>query len=101
MKVVFRQTGGFAGLVRGAELDTETLPPEEAANLRSLVQQSDLRNLRAGDESDEWRDLREYEISVETGQGVHDVAFDDRNIPAGAAPLLDFLKGYSEPRPLM
>ncbi len=99
MKLVFQQTGGFAGLVRGVELDTETLPPEEAAKLRSLVQQSDLRSHRAGNESD-WRDLLEYEIRVETGQGVHDVAFDDSNIPAGAAPLLDFLKGYSEPRPL-
>lgn len=99
MKVVFRQTGGYAGLVRGVELDTDDLPPEEAGKLRSLVQQSDLRSFEAGNESS-WRDLQEYEISVETGQGVHDVAFDDSNIPAGAAPLLDFLKRYSGPRTL-
>ncbi len=100
MKVVFRQSGGFAGLIRGVELDTDDLPPEKAAELYSLVQQSDLQSTRGGSES-RWRDLQTYEISVETGEGVYEVAFDDSNIPAGVAPLLAFLKKCSEPWPLM
>lgn len=87
-------------MIRGVELDTDNLPPEEAAELHSLVQQSDLQSTTTGGNESSWRDLQEYEISVETGQGVYDVAFDDSNIPAGAAPLLDFLKRRSESRPL-
>jgi hypothetical protein len=98
MKVVFRQSGGYAGLIRGVELDTDDLPTEEAAELHSLVKQSDLQSAREGNES-EWRDQQTYEISVETDEGVYDVAFDDSNIPAGAAPLLGFLKRRSKPWP--
>jgi hypothetical protein len=99
MKLVFRQSGGYAGLIRGVELDTDDLPPEEAAELHSLVQQSDLQSTSVEDESG-WRDQQTYEISVETDEGVYDVAFDDSNIPPGTAPLLGFLKKRSEPWPL-
>ncbi len=37
MKVCFLQSGGFAGLRMGVELDSETLPPAEAQALRQLV----------------------------------------------------------------
>lgn len=99
MKVVFRQSGGFAGLIRGVELCTDDLPPEEARELCSLVQRSDLRSTRGGSD-DHWRDPQTYEISVETGEGVYEVTFDDSSIPAGAAPLLNFLKKRAEPWPL-
>ncbi len=99
MKVVFRQSGGFAGLIRAVELDTDDLPPEEAAELYSLVQQSDLQNTRGESES-RWRDLQTYEIRVETGEDVYEVAFDDSNVPAGVTPLLAFLRKRSKPLPL-
>jgi hypothetical protein len=98
MKVVFRQSGGFAGLIRGTELDAEDLPPEQVVALRSLVERNDLQG--ASGESTEARDLRTYELTVKTDEGVHRVAFDERNIPEGLAPLLDTLKERSGPRPL-
>ena len=34
MKIRFRQTGGFGGLVLGCDLDTSTLPPAERKSSR-------------------------------------------------------------------
>jgi hypothetical protein len=100
MKVVFRQSGGFAGLMLGTELNTNDLPPEEAATLRSLVRQSDLQR-PIGETASRARDLRTYEITVETDEGdVHHVAFDDSNVPRGVGPLLDMLRERAGPRPL-
>ncbi len=33
MKVTFQQSGGFAGLIRGCILDTDSLPPGDAEAL--------------------------------------------------------------------
>ncbi len=86
-------------MIWGTELDTDDLTPEEAAELRSLVQQSDLRSTRE-ESASRARDLQMYEITVATDEGVYHVAFDDSNIPAGATPLLAFLRKRSEPWPL-
>lgn len=37
MKICYRKSGGFAGLVKGVDLDTDALPPAEAETLRQLV----------------------------------------------------------------
>ena len=38
MKITFRQSGGYAGLIMGSEIDTDSLAAEEAAKLQSLVE---------------------------------------------------------------
>jgi emfourin len=100
MRVVFRQSGGFAGLILGTELNTNDLPPEEAATLRSLVQQGNLQS-PIGETASRARDLRTYEIIVEPDEGdSYHVAFDDSNVPRGVGPLLDMLRERARPRPL-
>jgi hypothetical protein len=100
MKVVFRESGGFAGLSLGTELNTDDLPLEEAATLRSLVQQSDLQS-PIGETASRARDLRTYEITVEPDEGdPYHVAFDDSNVPRGVRPLVDMLTERAGPRPL-
>jgi hypothetical protein len=43
MQLRVRRTGGFAGIARESPvLDTETLPPEEAQELRALVEEAKL-----------------------------------------------------------
>ena len=37
LKITFRESGGFAGLVRGCELDSSSLPPAAAAALDVLL----------------------------------------------------------------
>ena len=40
MKIEFRQTGGIAGLVKSADIDSDELSAEDAEVLKSLVDQS-------------------------------------------------------------
>ncbi|MEW6349295.1 MAG: protealysin inhibitor emfourin [Thermodesulfobacteriota bacterium] len=97
MKLRFRQSGGFAGLIRGCEIDTDSLPQEEAASLHKLVNKSGI--LKGVKQSNpEARDLIGYEVIVETTEGVFQVAFDDLSVPKDAAGLLEFLQGKAQPR---
>jgi len=99
MKVKFQQSGGFAGLIRGCELDTDDLSADEARTLQSLVEQSNLEGIKGG-QTPGARDLMTYEITVETGEGVHHVSFDDMSMPESVEPLLEFLESRAKPQPL-
>jgi hypothetical protein len=97
MKLVFEQSGGFAGLFRRTELDTAAMAPREAAELRELVKQAGLRSLHRA-EAPQAADLTLYEIHVETDEGGHwEASFDDQSIPREAVPLLLFLRLRSHP----
>lgn len=92
MKLVFEQSGGFAGLFRRTELDTAAMLPREAAELRALVEQAGLRGVQRK-ETPQAADLTIYEIRVETDDGGHwEASFDDLSIPREAVPLLLFLR---------
>ncbi len=99
MKLCFLQSGGFAGLVKGADFDTAALAPAQAKELESLVQQS---AIAASGEflSNAARDLHQYEITIEEGDRKISVTFDDANIPKSAKPLLGFLKKQARPKTL-
>jgi hypothetical protein len=99
MKVRYRQTGGFAGVVLGCELDTEKLPPREAEELERLVKQAELE--KAGvKKSSRGRDLTNYEINVDHNRRTTKASFDDMTAPAHVQALLDFLKSRATARPL-
>jgi hypothetical protein len=98
MKIIFRQSGGYGGLIRGCEIDVDALPADEAAEVRSLVKSSGILGAKSA-RSKAARDVFNYSITVETGSGAHQVEFDDTTIPAGAVPLLDYLRSKSGPRP--
>ncbi len=97
MKLRFRQSGGFAGLIRGYEIDTDSLSPEEAGSLLELVNKSGLLDT-VKEPNPEARDLIGYEVTVETSEGVFQAAFDDLSMPKDAAALLEFLRGKAQPR---
>jgi hypothetical protein len=97
MKLTFRQSGGFAGLSLGCEIDDATLPRAEAARLRRLVQQCRLEDVAAPAGA---RDVTTYEITIETPGGVRRATFHDLAVPERAQPLLDFLQRRAAPRPL-
>jgi hypothetical protein len=99
MKVRFRQTGGFGGLVLGSDLDTSTLPPAEAQELTRLVKQANLEKIHARP-SGKARDLQNYEVAVE-GDGITAKAtFDDMSVDANVEPLLEFLRRRARAIPL-
>jgi hypothetical protein len=96
MKIKFRQSGGYAGLRMGCDLDTKLLSPEEATQLESLVNTSGVLQAN-GDRSENAADLISYEISIETNQGTHQVTFDDLTLPENVLPLLDYLQSRAKP----
>jgi hypothetical protein len=99
MKVRYRQTGGYGGLVLGCELDTETLPPSEGQELARLVKQAALDKVGVK-KNPSGRDLTNYEIAVEDNSRAVKASFDDMSIPAAARPLLDFLRSRATAKPL-
>ncbi|GAB1542070.1 hypothetical protein NUACC21_47440 [Scytonema sp. NUACC21] len=99
MKVKFSQSGGYANLRRGCELDTDLLPSDEAAKLQSLVEQSDILQTQSS-HTPHARDLFNYNITVETNEGAPTVSFDDLSVPENAQPLLNYLQSCAKPLPL-
>jgi hypothetical protein len=99
MKVRYRQTGGFAGLVLGCELDTEKLPRSEAEELMRLVQRAALDTVGIK-KSSRGRDLTNYEMIVQDNGRTTKASFDDMTVPANVQPLLDFLSSRATARPL-
>jgi len=96
MKVTFRQSGGYAGLSRGCELDSATMSRTEAAKLERLVEKS--RGAAAGTTSKPGaRDLTSYRVTVETDKGSHQLEFDDLTVPAEATDLLAYLQRCAKP----
>jgi hypothetical protein len=99
MKVRYRQSGGFAGLILGADLDTDKLPRGEAEGLERLVKRAGLDKIGVK-KSPKGRDLTSYEIIVEDNDRTTKASFDDMTIPGDVQPLLDFLNRRTSTRPL-
>ena len=97
VRVTFVQSGGIVGVARRCELDSSLLPPGEARELESLVEESGL--VSSGEfRSAASRDLRLYEIQLETDTGTVSVTFDDQTLPKRARPLLSFLRRNAKPQ---
>lgn len=100
MKVCFVQSGGFAGAIRGCEVNTADLEAPDAEQLKRLVQESGLVKSHRW-VSEQTRDARQYEITIDEDEhsGIS-VTFDDQNVPASARMLLGFLQQRAKPRGL-
>ena len=99
MKVTFRrQPSTWDPRVLGCQLDTELLPPDEAAQLQSLVEESGV--LRAHSQLTRRPGPQVYEITVETDEGAHQISFDDMTMPEEVTPLVEYLQEHSGPLPL-
>lgn len=94
MRVKFRQSGGFAPIFMGCDLDTEALPAGEAEKLRHLIDESGIFNLESTRVPGA-RDVRMYEIAIERDEGDYEITFDQLSVPAKVKPLLEFLQARS------
>ena len=99
MKVQFVQSGGYLGLIKGCEIDTTTLPEEEAKQLESLVEASGI-SAPTESLSDSARDLQQYEITIDDGTSKISAVLDDETLPPSAKPLVGYLRKRSGPKAL-
>jgi hypothetical protein len=96
MRIQFSQSGGYAGLRMGCDLDTNLLSPDESTQLESLVKTSGVLTSHSS-RSKNAADLINYEITIETNQGIYQVRFDDLTLPESILPLLDYLQSQAKP----
>ena len=92
--VRFRQSGGFAGLVRGAEIDGGELT---GAERRALERADSASSAGHGGAA---RDTFVYELELDTDEGVRRLTFDESGAPAALEPLLQRLSARAKPVPL-
>ncbi|MEM7309160.1 MAG: protealysin inhibitor emfourin [Planctomycetota bacterium] len=98
MRVLFRQTGGLAGLVRGCELDVEELAPVPRRALeRLLAQAGGERELRL--RSGAARGAEVYELHVERDRSeALRIELDEAVLDEPLFELIDFLQERAAPR---
>lgn len=93
-KIRFRQSGGFAGLVRGCDVELDVLDVADRAALERHAKSGS--TTRAPSEA---RDQIVYEIDLETDAGVRRLEFDEASIPNDLAPAVKALAARSKPMP--
>ena len=105
MKISFVQSGGFFGLLKACELDTdsatlaETLSEGTPEEIEQMVKTS---GIFASDTrfSESSRDLYRYNITIADGDSEVSVAYDDATLPASAHTLVDYLRKHARPKAL-
>ncbi len=96
MLIQIERSGGFAGLRKVINLNTETLPPEEASKLHKMVETSGFFNLPEKFPAPKrGADYFLYKLTVETEGRKHTVAVSEQAVPEGLTPLLQFLMTYA------
>ena len=90
MHIVFQRSGGFAGITINFEVNTESLPPEEARQICEWVESAKFFELPEVLNSS-GADQLQYKISVEKDGKTHTVEIDERAMPASLSPLVKWL----------
>jgi hypothetical protein len=92
MHIQFVRSGGFAGARLALQVDTATLPPDEARALEELVEAAAFFSLPetllpAIPQADRYQ----YTITIERGDIRHTVRTSEEMAPSELQPLLDSL----------
>ncbi len=96
MRVEFRQSGGFAGLVRGCELDSAELPPEAQRALERVVREA--RAISAP-RPGRLADALAYELRCVRDGAELRVRFDEVSLSPAQQAVVESLTPYLRPRP--
>lgn len=92
MQVTLERSGGFAGLTTTKVFDTDTLPANEANQLRQLVDASDFFRLPAKIPSKGYQaDRFQYDITVEDNGKQHAVSVGEQALPGTLRPLIEWM----------
>jgi len=94
LKIRFRQSGGFAGLIRGVDLPASEL---STAELRALEHFATGPG-RSPAHSPNGRDMFNYELELDTDHGPVRLEFDESNVPDQLSDLVSSLAKRSGPK---
>ena len=97
MKIQFRQTGGFAGLTKSGNFDSDSMPEEEAQELAGLVEQADpSKPFQESGSAFQGADREQYSIVIEASGKKHALHLTQGSIPDRLRPLVTFLRKRSK-----
>jgi hypothetical protein len=96
MRVCYSQSGGFTGALQSCEVNTADLPKPEAEHLKQLVRDSGFKQSTSA-VSDQARDLRQFEITIDDDSNAICIIFDDKNVPDQGRQLLEYLRKRAKP----
>lgn len=89
MRILFERSGGFAGMLVRASIDTASLSKEEADKLEKLVAEAGFFDLPVQLASPSpGADQFQYKVSIEEGDRRHTVETSDQAAPDSLRPLL-------------
>lgn len=94
MRVSFRQSGGFAPIFVGTQIDTDAEQGPESTELEKLVMDSGIMKLSDAKVKGA-RDVYFYTFDIHVGELKHSVTLDQLSVPPSVQPLLEFLKARS------
>jgi hypothetical protein len=93
MKVSIVRGGGIAGLVTKTAVDGDSLPSEEAEQLRAKVEESGVFDLPARLTADSPQpDRFNYEVTVQDEGREHTVVASEEALPEGVRELVSYVK---------
>ncbi|MHA1269537.1 MAG: protealysin inhibitor emfourin [Candidatus Helarchaeota archaeon] len=95
MKIKFVQSGGFAGLTKEADVNTDDLSEEDAKFFQDIIDQVDFFNIQTKD-TQPLPDVEQIYINVEKEGKKHMVSWSLLDIPDQLKPLIDKLKKQAE-----
>jgi hypothetical protein len=103
VEIVFKMEGGFAalpGLSRPTTVNTDDLPPDEAARVVQLVADACFFDLPPSPKTyPKAADVRAYSIAIADGARRHKVKLVDPVTDPQLVALIDCLKRYAKARP--
>jgi hypothetical protein len=99
MKIQFRQSGGFAGLRRGCELDSAELSDSDSLQLNQLVENAAI-DKSVNHRCAAARDVELYDLRIIQGDRQVVLQLDEASLTPELTPLIEFLQSKSGPRAL-
>ncbi len=90
--IQFQRTGGFAGIVTNAEIDSKRLDTEEIEKIKLLISQSNFFGFQQTDSlSKNIPDQFQYVITIKQGDKKKTIELTDSTVPDSFIPLINYL----------
>jgi hypothetical protein len=94
LRITFSRSGGFAPVFKPCELDPENLSGGRCRGV-ALPVRAEWHHGHGRPARCRGRDVRQYDLCVQTDRRTHEVGFDQLSVPTSARPLLEFLQQRS------
>ncbi len=94
MKIRFTQSGGFAGLVKEAQVDSDQVPNDEAGRLQAMVDEALLEAIPEVRRA--LPDEEQYHIEIEIETRRETILVARSAVPGPLRPLVEYLEQRAE-----